>query len=204
MNIFISLIVLFIFGVVGYSLFKGYASRVEDSYKGLDVIEDIVEVVPDISEPVISFVKVFKNDPTRFKVSGGERGFIFHKEKQDNVVAIVYTDGYKHIFTIEDLKLNITYKVGFREVEWINTDVYGLQRYDWKIKLESSPLNEPTDNIQNLDWLTTDEKDYLISELYEGLFSQKNKELDNLLEKRKQVNKQRTREKLKKLYCEEK
>lgn len=200
MNIFIALIVLFIFGVIGYSLFKGYASRVEDSYKGLDVIEDVVEKEPDISEPVISFVKVFKDDPARFKVSGGERGFIFHKEEQDDVIAIVNTDGYKHIFTIKDLKLNITYKVGFKKVDWIYPDAYGLQRY----KLISNPLNEPTDSIQNLDWLTADEKDYLIAELYEGLFLQRNKDLDILLKKREQLNKQRTREKLKKLYCEEK
>lgn len=83
----------------------------------------------DISEPVISFLKCFKENPKRFRL--GTRS-----------VGSFYTSSYKRALFI-DLKTKEKWNVTLR---WYGSDL-------------------PTFDIENVQWMTSDEKDLVSSTL---------------------------------------
>ena len=201
----ISIISVIILVFLGRCIFK---PKTQDSYEQVNhceddaTQEDTEEEKPDISEPVISFVEVFKNNPSRFKVTYRKRDFIFHNGDKDTLRQIKFEE-FKDIFLIQDLKQSVNYEVGIQNVRLRHGRC--LRYYDVIRDLSSDKNNSKTTcKLENLDWLTYDEKTYLIQELYEGIFLKNKGKVDTLLGERRKKNKERRRNKLKKLYCEEK
>lgn len=186
---------------LGRCIFK---PKAQDSYEQVNhceddaTQEDAEEEKPDISEPVISFVEVFKNNPSRFKVTCRKRDFIFHNGDKDSLRQIKFGE-FRDVFLIQDLKESMNYLIGVDTVSF--TEEYFTTIYDLYSDTTSSEYNC---KLENLSWLTKDERGYLSKQLYEEIFLKNKDKVDTLLEERKKRNNERRRNKLKKLYCEEK
>lgn len=121
-----------------------------------------IKVEPEISEPVISFVQIFKKNPRRFKISEtrGDREAIIRSYYQESSPS-----NSRHLYSIRDsvtgncfsmemlttLETTHTWNIGQKTVIHRNT------RYRY------IPVSK------NLEWITPDELEYVYCEISEFL-----------------------------------
>lgn len=179
MEILVIFIVVFIIYVIseatGYMSFKGREDFEDDNYS-----EEIKGSSKGVSEPVITFVELVKNNPKRFW--------------SKSVYAL---GGYYEYFLI-DKEFKACYCVSVY-CHWGDKSFIPIQAV--------TKGNVRLKNVQNLDWITEEEWQYINKHLIKGIYGKRvNRfnEIKNLRKKRKeQKEKDLQRQKIKDLYIKQ-
>lgn len=163
-----------VLGAVGIVYGKGKESEVVEE-------EPIKEDVVNISEPVISFLKVFNENPKRFKL---EQTLKMFEDVEGG-----FQSGYK--LTDNMLKESWVIEVGQyyhhpqHYLRTAHTKIYSAGYFGWP------------------EWMTREEREYVFLNLRSYYINRRNT-LDTLLKDRAKSSQDKERQRLMKLYCKEK
>ena len=162
------------------SLWEGNQNEDENGLPRLTETVPMPEVKPckpdkDISEPVLSFVEVYKANPKRFKV------FILRSENENEY-------GKKEFlwYELKDTQANKTFSIVQEYAGYTITrsTERGLEDvYDWNYTYRA---------IKNTSWMTTDEREFV----FNVIESERTERAKSLLKKKEIL----TRKRLTKLY----
>lgn len=166
------------------SLMLGYLFRLCNSSNDSDEV-----VVPEqkerlnISEPVITFVELVKSNPKRFWC------------KREELFS-----GYES-FMLVDKDLKVCYRADKSTFKYIN-NYNAFHTYD-SISYRTFKVK----NVQNLDWVTDEEWQYINEHLIEGIYEKRVRRFNEIKALRKIFEEQRKkdeqRQKIKELYIKE-
>jgi|SRR5690554_1432627 len=116
---------------------------------------------PKISEPVISFVEVFKKNPRRFKITWEHEAGPYYADSSCNykVGGLTYKTSWNSLYRVTDRKKGICFVV--RETTHYITIFHGPSGNCTRAeqKQHYSPVSK------NLDWITSEEFDYVQAEI---------------------------------------
>ena len=155
-------------------------NNVQESY---DTTEEDIYIQKGVSEPVITFVELVKNNPKRFWC------------KREELFS-----GYES-FMLIDKDLKVCYRADKSTFKYINNyntfHTYNSISYGtFKVK-----------NVQNLDWVTDEEWQYIDEHLIEGIYEKRVRRFNEIKALRKIFEEQRKkdtqRQKIKDLYIKQ-
>ena len=161
----------------------------------------------NVSEPILTFVELVKNNPKRFWV--GEEVVFKQRLVQDY-------DGYPEVedfpyqrFTLVDKELNVCYCFG----KYLKEGRLSLD-YNFNPEKEAYRDNVKLENVQNLSWVTESEWKYINKHLIQGVYWKRRDRYREILRLRKerrsnalkseiQKEKDMQRQKIKDLYIKQ-
>lgn len=122
MEYFIIFIIAFTFYVVGYQGYNFYKRKVEKEYEGKEPAREL-----DISEPVVSFVKTFKENPKRFTyINDNDEGYVYVLNIDRKVLTDTFTGEVFKIKEINDRWWDLLYpeiKLTADEIDYIDREI---------------------------------------------------------------------------------